>query len=358
MRAWDDAGMFEREVALYRHLQLRGVKITFVTYGDRTDLNHQNRIPGIKICCNNWNLPDWLYAKLIPWLHGSALKTVDLIKTNQTKGADVALEAAQYWNKPMLARSGYMWSEFSIIEHGVDSQVAEQSLTIEDKVFHAADGVVVTTSTMRAAIQARFPELNAKVTVIPNYVDTNHFNPASTVKDYGRKRLCFVGRLDQQKNIKVLIEAVSDLDVDLDIIGQGVLYAQLSSIAVTNPRIRFLGALTHKQLPDVLRSCSVFILPSLYEGHPKVLLEAMACGLPVIGTDVPGIKEVISHGVNGWLCKPDADSIRQAIQTVLADTALQKMLGSNAYRYVEENCSLKNIVETELNLYRKIVDKG
>jgi glycosyltransferase involved in cell wall biosynthesis len=358
LRAWDDAGMFEREVALYRHLQSRGVKIVFVTYGDRTDLDYQNRIPGIKICCNNWKLPDWLYAKLIPWLHSNALKTVDLIKTNQTKGADIALETAQYCNKPMLARCGYMWSEFSALEQGVDSQIVAQSLAIECKVFRAADGIVVTTSAMRAAVQARFSELNDKVSVIPNYVDTDHFNPALTAKDYGQPRLCFVGRLDQQKNIKALIEAVSDLDIDLDIIGQGVLYAQLSSIAAMNPRIRFLGAIPHKQLPDILRSCSAFILPSLYEGHPKVLLEAMACGLPVIGTDVSGIKEVITHGQNGWLCKPDADSIREAIQNVLADTALQKMLGSNAYRYVEGNYSLKNIVETELNLYRKIVDKG
>ena len=358
LRSWDEAGLFEREVALYRRLQSRGVKVIFITYGDATDLDYRTRIPGISICCNRWNLPDQWYARLIPWLHRKALKTADLVKTNQTYGAEIALAAAQYWHKPLLARCGYMWSDFNVLECGADSLQATHSLSIESKVFHAADGIVVTTSAMRANIETRFSGLGKKITVIPNYVDTDIFAPAITSNNDDRKRLCFVGRLEPQKNIAVLIQAVNDLDVDLDIIGQGVLHDQLRTIAASNPRINFLGTISHTMLPGVLRSCSVFILPSLYEGHPKSLLEAMACGLPVIGTDVPGIKEVVNHGNTGWLCKTDAGSIREAIQTVLSDTTLQQQLGNNASRYISEHNALERIVETELETYHRILGTG
>jgi glycosyltransferase involved in cell wall biosynthesis len=357
LRVWDETGMFEREVALYRRLQLLGVNVTFVTYGDGTDLDYQNRIPDISICCNRWNLPDWLYAKLIPWLHRKALKTVDLVKTNQTCGADIALAAARHWKKPLLARCGYMWSKNAALKHGGDSEYALESLAVENKVFCAADFIAVTTGSMRSCIQERFPGLERKVTVIPNYVDTELFTPAR-YKAMTRPRLCYVGRLDQEKNLEALIAAVLGLEIELEIIGCGTLHDKLATIIAGNSQIRLVGMVPNNRLPDHFRRCALFILPSLYEGHPKALLEAMACGVPVIGTDVSGINEVINHGQTGWLCKPDADSIREAIQKVLADNALQERLGSNASRYVVENFALERIVEMELDIYRHILCKG
>ena len=75
-----------------------------------------------------------------------------------------------------------------------------------------------------------------------------------------------------------------------------------------------LGNVLHRLLPEILNSGALVILPSHYEGYPKTVLEAMACGLPVIGTDVRGIRELIRHGVTGWLCGTDSASIRAAIQ--------------------------------------------
>lgn len=357
LRSWDEAGMFEREVALYRRLQSRGVKVTFITYGDGTDLHFQNRIPGIRICCNCWNLPERLYAKLIPWLHRKALKTADLVKTNQTCGADIALAAARFLNKPLLARCGYMWSKNAIFEHGGDSDRARESLAVEGEAFCTADFVAVTTHSMRSSILERFPGLESKVVVIPNYVDTELFTPTrhGTVP---RPRLCFVGRLEQEKNLEELISAVRGLDIELEIIGCGTLHNKLAAMIASNSQIRLVGVVPHNLLPDHFHKCALFILPSLYEGHPKSLLEAMSCGLPVIGTDVSGINEIINHGQNGWLCKPNADSIREAIQDVLADTALQERLGKNACRYVTDNFSLERIVEMELDIYRNTLRKG
>jgi glycosyltransferase involved in cell wall biosynthesis len=82
----------------------------------------------------------------------------------------------------------------------------------------------------------------------------------------------------------------------------------------------------------------------------------MACGLPVIGADSPGIRELICHGETGWLCGTDSASIRTAIQLLLADAALRQRLGRNARRFVEENFTLDRIVEMELALLREVVE--
>jgi glycosyltransferase involved in cell wall biosynthesis len=98
----------------------------------------------------------------------------------------------------------------------------------------------------------------------------------------------------------------------------------------------------------------MFILPSHYEGHPKTLLEAMSCGLPVVGTDVPGIRELIVHGETGYLCDPSSQGIRAAIGELLWNKDLRKRIGTNAREYVVENVSLSKIVDKELALLREV----
>ena len=88
---------------------------------------------------------------------------------------------------------------------------------------------------------------------------------------------------------------------------------------------------------------------------PKTLLEAMACGLPVIGTDVKGINEVIDHRNNGIICNTDPDSIRVAIVTLMEDEVLKQKLGENARKTIVENYSLDNLAGKELELLEALV---
>src|SRR3546814_4813955 len=84
-------------------------------------------------------------------------------------------------------------------------------------------------------------------------------------------------------------------------------------------KARLHGNLPHQNLPEMINAGRIFVLPSSYEGHPKTLLEAMACGAAVIGTDVPGIREVIEDGRTGLLCAPTAAALRDAIERLLSD---------------------------------------
>lgn len=354
LRDWDAIGSLPREVALYQRLQERGVQTTFVTYGDERDLAYADRIPGIRICCNVNGLPRCV-GEPPPWLDADAMAEADLVKTNQTPGADLALAAARRAGKPLIARCGYLWSDSAVRKQGEASPAACRAFQVEDDVFPAADRVVVTTEAMKANILARHPQVAARVRVIPNYVDTDAFCPAEGLRPPG-SHLCYVGRWEEpQKNLRALIEAVRDLDVALDLIGEGPLRREFEAEAATNPRLHLVGRVSSDALPNHLRRCGAFVLPSRWEGHPKALIEAMACGLAAISTDMPGIRELVRHGETGWLCGTDAASLREGMRRVAGDPALCDRLGNAARAFVEEHFALRRIVDMELDVYREVV---
>ncbi len=356
LRAWDDIGMFEREVALYRRLRQKGADISFVTYGDSRDLQYGERLPGARILCNRLRLPNGIYARLLPRLHGRALRQIDVIKTNQTNGADVALRAARLWSKPLIARCGYMHSEFVAREHGADSPEARDAETLESKVFLGASRVVVTTPVMREKVVTIHGIDPEKVVVVPNYVDTDRFRPSGTFPEEPPRQICFVGRLVPQKNVTSLLEAVARTDLEVLLVGNGPLRANLEQAAQRlDLRAQFLGNLPNADLPELINRCGLFVLPSHYEGHPKALLEAMACGVPVIAADSPGIREVIRHGETGYLCGISSESIREAIETLRSSPQLCARLSAAARKYVVDNFSLDRIAEQEFALLQEII---
>ena len=355
LKTWSDTGLLSREIALYRRLQEAGVSVTFVTYGTSDDLEYADQIPGISILCNRWNLPVRLYEKFITFLHAKHFKNADILKTNQTNGADIALRIARKYNKPLIARCGYMWSDFVMKEKGAGSSDAKKELGVEKEVFGAAQRVIVTTNEMRNNIEQRLA-LGDKITVIPNYVDTEVFAPDDTVtKQYD---VIFIGRISKQKNVESLLEALSKLPVKAAIVGDGELRSTLQSkYAESSGLIEWLGRVPNSELPLLLNQSRLFILPSHYEGHPKTLLEAMGCGMPVIGADSPGIAEQIVHGQTGWLCETGSESIGRAISLILNDVGLRERLGRNARDFIAHHCSLDQICDMELKVYRHILEE-
>jgi glycosyltransferase involved in cell wall biosynthesis len=164
-----------------------------------------------------------------------------------------------------------------------------------------------------------------------------------------------VGRLSREKNLIALVEAVAGLSVSLLLVGNGPQSQELAELSLQlNVPMNLAGNIPNHDLPALLNDADAFVLPSLYEGHPKALLEAMACGLPVIGSDVSGIRELIQHGENGLLCPPTAVGIREALEVLMADAALRSRLGKNARKFAVENFSLQKIVELEWTVLREL----
>ena len=254
----------------------------------------------------------------------------------------------------MIARCGYLWSDFAERETGPASASARRARRAEARAFQIADRAVVTTQGMWERVVERYGIPPEKIQVIPNYILTDLFWPRPELRR--PDTVCFVGRLEEQKNPLALLEALDGLDVHLMMIGDGSLRLSLEAKAEAQGLdVTFLERVPHTELPAYMNQASVFVLPSLYEGHPKTLLEAMSCGLSVVGTDVPGIRELIRHRQNGYLCGTSPIEIRAAVQEVLSSRQLQREMGRNAREFAVANFSLERILELELALLSSLV---
>ncbi len=163
-----------------------------------------------------------------------------------------------------------------------------------------------------------------KIQVIPNAIDTNHMETPcdealrDEVAGDPRRRMIFLpARLEEEKNHQSLIRAIATLpDVVCVFAGEGSLEKELRALSEqlgVADRVRFLG---HRDdVPSLMAYADVFVLPSLSEGMPLSLLEAMAAGTPVVASNIPGINEVIDDQRTGLLVAPqDPDALANAIR--------------------------------------------
>ncbi|PCI70325.1 MAG: glycosyl transferase family 1 [Piscirickettsiaceae bacterium] len=180
-----------------------------------------------------------------------------------------------------------------------------------------------------------------KITVLRNGVDLETFKILPDVRKQrggDTKQLISVGNLIELKGHHLVIEALQELpNVELNIIGEGPKEADLKQLAShlgVDDRVHFLGYKTHRQLAELYNQADALILASSREGMPNVLLEAMACGTPVIATNVGGAEEVITDKVAGILLNERSiDEIVKAIKTLLLNRLAAKKTRKHAEQF-------------------------
>jgi glycosyltransferase involved in cell wall biosynthesis len=351
--AWNKVGILAREIEVYKRMAEHLGGISFLTYGDERELAFRDRLGSIKLLYNRWGLRVRVFSLLAPLLYWRDMREATFLKTNQLAGARTAFVARTLYGKKMIGRCGALWTE----RHSPQA-IARQRQGLRNRLFSSldklafrcADRVVVTTKEMGAYATDDYGIPGEKIIVIPNAINTDVFRPLPSITKRART-IVTVAKLRPQKNLSAFLSAVRGLDVELTIVGSGPLLDDLRAQAeAEGTRVHFAGNVPNYELPTLLNSASLFVLPSLYEGHPKALLEAMACGLPVIGSDVLGIRNLIQHGETGYLCDTSPESIRQAIVELLGDQAFRARLGQQARRFVVETASVKKILEEELTL--------
>ena len=355
LQAWDQGGLFDREVGYYRHLQHHLGKITFVTYDhpSATAVALTNRLKPISVLWNSWRLHYRFFGILAPFIHYRSLKRYSLFKTNQISGAWTGVIAKWLLRKPLVVRSGYIWSQFAALsgKRGLRGRLVP---IVEHFVLKAADVILVATEADKEYVLAKHHLSPDNVCVLPNPIDTETFSPDSAIAKE-RGLVTYVGRLAPQKNLGILIEAVLQVpEARLLIAGSGPEEPYLRSVAGSSDRVEFSGSIPNREVPKVLNRSEVFVLPSSYEGSPKALLEAMACGLPVIGASAPGIKNVITNGSNGLISELIPEKLAANIKRLLADVDLRDELGLEARRQVVENHSASAVAAKEASILAEI----
>lgn len=228
------------------------------------------------------------------------------------------------------------------------------------KNIHVSPTVAVGISN---ALTKRAEKLGAKRTkTIPNGVDFSHLAKVPRGEKISH-RVVTVARLSPEKGLPFLIEAIkiarhSVEDAELAIVGGGALEADLKAYVEKlslQDVVRFLGARPNAQALAEVAKSAVFVLPSLGEGLGIVLLEAQALGVPVIGTDVGGIPDLVEHEKTGLLVPPsDAKAIAEAIIRVLTEPGLGDRLAAGAKERLAK-FDWDKIAERYAALYEELV---
>ena len=205
----------------------------------------------------------------------------------------------------------------------------------------------------------------AKVVTIPNGIDVDSFsikiNKEEKLQELGlQSNLKIVGTVcrlhEPKKGVRFLLEATKTLQEKLGfqliIVGTGKDEKRLKSIArKQHINARFLGERADAR--EILRVMDVFVLASLYEGLPVSILEAMAAGIPVVATNIGGIKEVVLNGKTGFLVKPgNSSALADKIKEVLENEEMGKKFGKLGFKRVKEEFSIDKTVNRIENLWK------
>lgn len=219
---------------------------------------------------------------------------------------------------------------------------------------HSALVIAVSREIDSELAEAGFPD--EQRLIITNGVDTVHFQPASANERRTLRRdlelsdgpvVVFAGRLEQQKRVDRLLDAWSDVhlkhpDAILLVLGSGSLESVLRDGADSS--VQFRG--TVADTAPYLRAADAFVLPSDAEGLSNALLEAQACGLPAVVTDVGAAREVIIDGVNGRITAPDdVEGLSRALIELLADEPTRRAMSLAARRRTVEHFSVEQTAD-------------
>jgi len=241
--------------------------------------------------------------------------------------------------------------------------VRSYEVTIGKLIVRLSDKIIAVSKAVKA--QAVWLGAEPKdVTVVPNGVDLCEFKPIEARGSEGTKRVACVGRLIPNKGVQFLIKASpsvlsSNPDVEFVIVGDGPMrdhLVQMTEDLGVKHAFRFMG--TVPSVSDVLRDCRIFVRPSLTEGMPLTVLEAMACGLPVVASRVSGTPEVVLDGETGILV--EAGNVRQiaeAIAKLLSDDHGATEMGRNALRLVGERYSWDRAADLVQRVYEGILKR-
>jgi len=344
LRTWKEIGNINRELMPYREYVRKGWKVKLLTY-DADDFPQRYedfeivRIPYRKT---------YLFA--LPWLAREAGRWADLIKTNQSTSAHYYTAAANSWKKPILLRCGYVHGESLEITQGRTRKTLRYQRK-EARAFRAATHCQVPTAELAAWVRTNYAVNAEKISVVPNFVDTDIFRPGD-VGDDNFFSVISVGRLSPVKRFDLLIEACSGIEnCRLTIVGEGAERERLLALAREKKVcLELPGNIPNEQLPALLTQHRVFALASSWEGHPKALIEAMACGIACVGTDSPGVINVIEPGKNGILPAGTPGELGAAIRLLLENSEKRKLMGDEARKFVENNYAFQIVIDRELKI--------
>lgn len=374
-----------------------GVHVAELVKALRTSLDVQVRCfgaPRTEAGVHHYNTPSELSSA------NAALQTlgVDLLMAQDTLGADLVHSHTWYANEA---------GRISQLLHGIPHVITAHSLEplrpwkaeqlkggykvsswIEQAAYESADAVIAVSGGMREDILRSYPNVDpAKVHVVHNGIDVNAWAPTHNPQllekwgiDPAKRSVVFVGRITRQKGLPYLLEAAEQLPEDVQLIlcagapDTPEIFTEVTervkALQQTRSGVVWISDhLPRQELATILSSATTFVCPSIYEPLGIVNLEAMACGIPVVGTATGGIPEVIDEDRTGWLVPIQqvqdgtgtpldparfVDDLAQAMITAVSDPTLAREMGIAARERARLHFDWMAIAEQTRSIYNLV----
>jgi glycosyltransferase involved in cell wall biosynthesis len=228
---------------------------------------------------------------------------------------------------------------------------------LERAGYLTADSILLLSPSMADDLDLRAPRYQRKLHDHgARPVDIERFSPTTPFADRGQT-IGYLGRLDEEKGVDVLIEVVKQLPDDLEFVfvGDGALRPQIEkelADKIDRGSVRLTGWVDHDEVPAFLNSFRLLVMTSRTEGVPTTALEAMACGTPVCATPVGGIPDVVHDGETGWLLTEASTAEMAArIEDVVRNSDELAATSQTARSYVKKNCSFDVVVKAYRSVF-------
>lgn len=304
----------------------------------------------------------YLYIFSLFWYLGRTRNDYDIIHVHGLNyHTFAAVLAGRWFHKRVIAKLANSGDASDI-----KKMRREQQLPLESHMIPTAlkcDRFVATTGAIVNELKAEGVPAGC-IVQLPNGVETDLIDPRSSYKFGKTVHITFVGRLHEQKGLDVLfqgfsklLEKFSSLDIQLQLIGDGPLRSDLLSLAKQlkiDAKVNFVGKTD--QVYSYLKETDVFVLPSRAEGMSNALLEAMAFGLPVAVSNIPGNALLVQNKKNGLVFEmQNPDGLVKILSLYLNDSALRERMGKAARETIEKQYSLESVADRYIALYHELL---
>ena len=281
--------------------------------------------------------------------------SVDVVHTHGYKADLYGFLAAWRSDKPVVATCHNWLGGTAAL--GIYNHLDRVALRKFDALAAVSDEVA------QRLVDSGVPE--EKIKTIANGIDVQAFEngePLSLMRAGGNKVIGMVARLDLQKGFEYLLRAVRELcnifyGLKVVIVGEGPDRAAIENmVAELGLQSNVVLAGQQSKMPSVYAAMDIFVLPSLNEGLPMTILEAMAASRPVIATRVGAIPNVISDGENGLLVNPkDVDGLRDALASLLPNPDRCRQMGEKAHAWVRQNFTAEAMALKYRQMYEEVL---
>ncbi len=343
----ETGGMERLLVEFARHADRARFALQFVALGTRGVVADELESLGCPVTTLNVR-PGLRPSILFKLAHFFREHRADIVHTHNTKPLLYAGPAARIAGIPGVIHT----------RHGQRHGATARQNTLFRMACRCADRIVCVSDNSARLCRAEGIDA-AAIHTISNGIDTARFTLAGPVEN---GPAVFVGRLSPEKDVATLLRATALVlrkrpSFRLHIAGTGSCRAELSAMARTlglDNCVTFLGEV--RDIPPLLSRASLFVLPSLTEGLPLTVLEAMACGLPVVATSVGGTPEAVANGRSGLLVEPaQPEQLADALLRVYVDFELARQMGAAGAQLARDRFDVRTMVTKYETLYHQIL---